>query len=173
MIRPITRLSLLLSALALPAQADILVRFTESAPKDRFEIVNTASCATGSFDITIDLSGSAAGLIFDTTGQGQGVEVFQPFELVSGAPLVASAGRITDGDAAATLSLSDLPARGTVAFTIDVDDTLPRSSNGQIMVSRSEIAGARVNIRDSAGTVTTAAFGDDATAQLDWPACVS
>jgi hypothetical protein len=41
-----------------------------------------AACATGPFDLTIDLAGSPSNLIFDITDDGAGVEVFQPCELV-------------------------------------------------------------------------------------------
>ena len=65
-----------------PAAADIVVRFDEGAPKDSFTITNADNCALPLTAITIDLAGSAAGLIFDVTGSGAGVSVFQPFQLV-------------------------------------------------------------------------------------------
>ena len=154
------------------AQADMAVRFDEGAPKDRFRIVNLSTCPTGPVDLTIDLSGSSAGLIFDTTAQGQGVEVFQPFELVEGADLVTGVPTVRDGDARLTLSLQDLPAQASVAFTIDVDDTLARSSNGQIMVSGSEIAGARVTL--TGATLSGAAnFDQSATASISLNTCLT
>ena len=64
-----------------PVQADIVVNFVESAPKDRFVIENTGECEFENLVVEIDLSGSAGGLIFDTTATGAGVEVFQPFEV--------------------------------------------------------------------------------------------
>ena len=80
-------LVLCLSLIAMPAAADIRVDFIEGAPKDRFEIANTATCALGAVEVVIDLSGSAGALVFDTEEAGQGVEVFQPFALVDGADL--------------------------------------------------------------------------------------
>ena len=66
------------------AETAIEVRFIESAPKDRFIINNTSECNLSEFTFSIDLSESVGKLIFDTTEAGAGVEVFQPFEIVSG-----------------------------------------------------------------------------------------
>ncbi|MEO1695473.1 MAG: aggregation factor core, partial [Pseudomonadota bacterium] len=69
-----TRAALVITLCALvaatPARADLEVRFDEGAPKDRFTVENTSGCAIGAAQITIDLSGSPFGLIFDTTGSG-------------------------------------------------------------------------------------------------------
>lgn len=154
------------------AHADIAVSFVESAPKDRFEITNISTCPTGPMDVTIDLSGSSAGLIFDTTAQGQGVEVFQPFELVAGADYISGLPQVKDGDQQLTLTLADLPGQATVAFTIDVDDTLERSSNGQIMINGSEISGARVEI-SGAGLTTDASFDQTARADISANTCLT
>lgn len=167
------RYALLATLLATPAAADIAVRFTEGAPKDRFTISNASACATGAIEVEIDLSGSAAGLIFDTTGRGAGVEVFQPFELVSGSAQVTAVSEITDGDSRAVLSLSDLPAQGDVSFTIDVDDTLPSSSNGQIMISGGEIEGAVFRVSAGPGAPFSARFDTSGEATVPWQACLS
>ena len=140
----------LLTAAALCAatvsHADVAVHFIEGAPKDRFRIMNMSPCGTGPVDVVIDLSGSSAGLIFDTTASGAGVEVFQPFEIVAGAENVIASPNVSDGDTAVSLSLSDLPADGMIAFTVDVDDTAPSSANGQIRIAGTEIEGARVRL---------------------------
>lgn len=133
------------------AQADLAVHFIEGAPKDRFRIMNLSACPTGPIDVVIDLSASPAGLIFDTTASGAGVEVFQPFEIVAGADRVIASQRVSDGDTAVQLSISDLPADGMVAFTVDVDDTAPSSANGQIRIAGTEIEGAQV-VLSRAGT---------------------
>lgn len=157
--------AVMIALLAAPslARADIEVRFTESAPKDRFTITNVADCALGASDITIDLAGSAAGLIFDTTGAGAGVEVFQPFELAAGGDYVTGTTATLDGDTEITLNLAELPPGAAVAFTIDVDDTAG-SDLGQIRVSGGEIAGASVRSGADEGV-----FSDGAIARVAAP----
>jgi len=80
----LTLLSAAVMCVAIPALADVTVRFEESAPKDRFTITNDGPCPMGEVAVVIDLGASAAGLIFDVTGTGAGVSVFQPMELVRG-----------------------------------------------------------------------------------------
>ena len=156
-----------------PALADISVQFTESAPKDSFRITNLGACPAGPLEVLIDLGSSSAGLIFDTTSRGAGVEVFQPFELVTGTGQVTTHSRIADGDTVATLSISKMPVNGEVAFTIDVDDTLASSSNGQIMVSGSEIEGASVKIKSPGGRLSIGQFDQRGTATGQWNTCES
>lgn len=151
---------------ALPAVANVEVTFREGAPKDRFIIANTGICATGPVDITIDLSGSDAGLIFDVTNSGAGVEVFQPFVLVSGKAFVSRAPVVKDGDNKVVLSLSNLLKGQPVAFTVDVDDT---AGGREITVSGSEIAGARISVAGGAAGV----FGSNAVAVANAPGCKS
>ena len=55
--------SALITFLATSAAADVTVTFRDGAPKDRFTITNVAACATGPFDLTIDLAGSPSNLI--------------------------------------------------------------------------------------------------------------
>lgn len=163
-------LPILLFCAATSAQADISVRFDEGAPKDRFTFTASgASCLSGPVELMIDLSGSDAGLIFDVSEQGQGVEVYQPFELVAGTDLVTGASAVADGDTALTLQLAALPAGQSVAFTIDLDDTIGAR---EITVSDQEIAGATVTARmgDSAAT---GVFGNDAQAVITLAGCTS
>ena len=130
------------------AQADILVRFDEGAPKDRFTITRTGTCDLGAAKVTVDLSTSPHGLIFDVTGAGQGVEVFQPFELVTGASLLSTQPSVQDGDQVIALPLSALDQGQSIAFTIDVDDT---GGGREITVSDAEIAGAKVLVTTASG----------------------
>jgi hypothetical protein len=159
--------TLLVSSLALttPVAADIVVRFDESAPKDRFTITNTGNCALPLTSVTIDLTGSAAGLIFDVTGSGAGVNVFQPFELVAGEQYVTALPEVRDGDRAISLRLTGLGPNQRVAFTIDVDDTAGATES---MISGSEINGATVRAGDASGT-----FDANNTATVKLPACTS
>ncbi|MEL7107189.1 MAG: aggregation factor core [Pseudomonadota bacterium] len=152
-----------------PAFADLSVRFIEGAPKDRFVFTHEGTCATGAMILTVDLAGSAAGLVFDVTGEGAGVEVFQPFELVSGGERVTTLPQVADGDTSLELALSGLAPGEVVAFTIDLDDTIGAR---EITVSRSEIVGAGVTL--TAGTTTaTGAFGEDARTRVALPGCLS
>ena len=148
-----------------PAAADILVRFDEGAPKDRFTITNAGNCALPLTSVTIDLTGSAVGLLFDVTGSGAGVNVFQPFQLVSGGEHVSALPQVKDGDRAVSLKLKGLGANQRVAFTIDVDDTAGAS---ETMVSGAEIEGANVRVGNASGT-----FGTDNVARVKLPACTS
>ena len=160
-------LSSCLFALASVAQADLNVRFIEGAPKDRFEISSVSDCLNGPLTVSINLDGSAGGLIFDTTSKGAGVEVFQPFELTTGTVLVDQAPTVMDGDTALSLRLSALPKGQVAAFKLDVDDT---SSAREITVSGAEIAGARVKV-DSAEGSRSAVFDATAQARVEASSC--
>lgn len=111
--------------------------------------------------LTLDLSGSKAGLIFDTTATGAGVEVFQPLEIAAGAENIASMSTPTDGDTRLDIALNALAPNAETRITIDLDDTLAASDLGQIRVSGAEIEGAEVTT-----PTATAAFGADAIAVL-------
>lgn len=150
-----------------PAFADVTVRFDEGAPKDRFTITNEEPCPLVEVVVTIDLGASAAGLIFDVTGAGAGVSVFQPLELVSGHKYLSSIPEVKDGDNIVKLSVIGLAAGTDIAFTIDVDDTLGSSAT---MVSGAEIEGAKVVVTQG-GLQTEAEFGDDAVARVPFQTC--
>ncbi len=153
---------------ATAATADINVRFIEGAPKDTFRIENAAeACLTGPMSIEVDLTGSAGKLIFDVTGSGAGVEVFQPFELVTGGERVIGSSEVQDGDKTLRLDLSALHGGAVVAFTIDVDDTLGAR---EITVSQSEIVGAAVTVTAS-GQSTTGTFNETAVAAVSGLNC--
>ncbi|MEM9851395.1 MAG: aggregation factor core [Pseudomonadota bacterium] len=128
-------------AIAAPASADIRATFLEGAPKDRFTVENTSACAIRDVALTIDLRPSQGGLIFDTTAQGQGVEVFQPFELTAGADTLRRPPEVADGDQALTLEIGLLPPGRAISFTIDVDDT---RGGREITVNGDEITGAHL-----------------------------
>ena len=152
-----------------PAFADLSVRFIEGAPKDRFVFTHEGTCATGPMTLTVDLSGSSAGLVFDVTGDGAGVEVFQPFELVSGGDRVTNLPQVADGDTSLDIALSGLAPGEVVSFTIDLDDTIGAR---EITVSRSEIVGAGVTVT-AGSTTATGAFGEDARTRVSLPGCLS
>ncbi len=157
-----------LASIATTAEADLDVRFIEGAPKDRFVISSaTGLCTDEAAAITVDLGPSAGKLIFDVTGAGAGVEVFQPFDLVSGGDQVIEAPKVVDGDTRVTLLVSDLAPGAEVAFTIDVDDTI---NAREITVSRSEITGAQAMIAVG-GVEATGTFDESARAKVPWSGC--
>lgn len=149
------------------AHANMTVIFDEGAPKDRFTFTNTGSCTITDAKIALDLSSSKSGLIFDVTGNGPGVEVFQPLEMVSGADALLSIPEVKDGDNQITLNIGKLNAGQSIAFTIDVDDTMGGS---EIIVSNSEIQSAKVDFSQNNKT-TSAVFTADAGTKIPLEAC--
>lgn len=125
------------------AVADLRTDFDEGAPKDRFTFSNTSKCIIENAKVTLDLSGSKSGLIFDVTNKGAGVEVFQPLQIVSGATALASVPKVKDGDNRIVFDVKQLKPSESFAFTIDVDDT---TSARKITVNGSEISGASVRL---------------------------
>jgi hypothetical protein len=163
----------IISAIALaclfasPSLADVDVSFNEGAPKDTFVLTNVGTCDLATLQLTLDLTGSASGLIFDVTGSGPGVEVFQPFQIVSGQDLAASMPSVEDGDKSITLQLYKFGKGQSIAFTIDVDDT---SGSREITVSNSEIRGATVTVTTSNGSFA-AAFDETSQSKVSIPSC--
>jgi len=160
-------IAVVLSALATAASSDIVTAFQESAPKDSFTVENRSGCPLGHMTVSIDLAGSTAGLIFGATGAGAGVQVYEPFMLVAGADLVENAPAVGDDYTAVSLDLSGLAEGRSVAFSIDVDDTVETCGT---MISGAEITGATVTIA-AASLTGTAMF--DATALLPVTTCTS
>lgn len=156
-------LALLLSA---TAQADIEVRFSEGAPKDRFIITNQGECKISNLTLDLDLSKSQGKLIFDITAAGSGVDVFQPFEITEGKMKLASGAAVKDGDSSLSLQIESINPGERVSFTIDVDDTLPVSSLGMIRVAGSEIQGGEVTINSAEIPKTSAVFGNNSRAMV-------
>ncbi len=152
-------------------RADLEVTFTESAPKDRFEIRNIGECVLQGLLLEIDLAPSAGRLIFDTTATGAGVEVFQPFEITAGGIQLASSATVADGDSSLSLAIQSLPPGQAASFTIDVDDTLPTGELGPTRVANSEISGGLVIARLPEQKPVTAVFGAKSKATALLPPC--
>ena len=112
------------------ANANLQVNFIESAPKDSFVIKNIGNCNLANLTLEIDLNNSRGQLIFDTTATGAGVEVFQPFEVKTGQLTLISASSVDDGDKSLSVTVEELLPNASVSFTIDVDDTMPKSHLG-------------------------------------------
>jgi hypothetical protein len=141
-------IAVLLCALPLWAQAapgcvrEVSLVFTESAPRDRFEIRNDSSPGQRIQRLTLDLSPSAGRLIFDTTEGGTGVEVFQPFRTEPGEARLSRLPVVDDGSDRITLDFTRFEPGQRFRFSIDVDDRLTTSDLGQIRVSGREMEGA-------------------------------
>lgn len=160
------------TAAAAANTTSVTVTFQESAPKDRFEVGNTGHCQAIPITLRIDMAGSRGRLIFDVTGNGAGVEVFQPFEIARGRQLAIAKPTVRDGDDQLSLRLQRLKPADVFAFTIDVDDTLKDSALGQIRVAGSEIEGATATVNtDSQSQPLKARFSSDAVAVLRQVPC--
>ncbi|MBU2980453.1 aggregation factor core protein MAFp3, isoform C [Lentibacter algarum] len=157
------------SLVASPSLADVKVAFIEGAPKDKFLVTNIGACDLPAAKVTIDLSKSASGLVFDVTDTGPGVEVFQPFQIVSGQHLVSRATDVFDGDRSVTLELDSLPMGQAVSFTIDVDDT---NGSREITVADDEIVGATVGVITQNGQFTDV-FVSNSEAVVRIPGCAA
>jgi hypothetical protein len=127
------------------------LRFVESAPRDRFELVVGAQNLTA---VRVDLRGSAGRLIFDTASGGTGVEVFQPLRDEGG----VTAEGVADGAQMLRVVLKDGQVGTRAAFSIDVDDRLTGSDLGQIRVTGGEMAGAIAVFETADGTQQQAVF---------------
>lgn len=147
------------------AQAECMqaltVKFVESAPRDRFEIIHTG---TGVFvaGLRIDLRGASGGLVFDTAPGGSGVEVFQPFRPGDG----VEAAEVADGADHLDITFGSLSAGQRTDFSIDVDDQQVQSDLGQIRVTGAEMSGARVVFRLTDGSELEATFDDENRAKV-------
>ncbi|MEY1554848.1 hypothetical protein AB3Y40_04355 [Yoonia sp. R2331] len=155
---------LILVLTPLAANADVTVTFVEGAPKDQF-ILENQGCDLGTFDLTINLAAAPAGLIFDVTGSGAGVEVLQPVEVVTGAVTMTD---VADGDQVLTLTITDFDAGSVAIISADIDDTQAAGALGQIRVAGSEIAGATL----ASPNGNLAEFDDMARAVLPTPDCI-
>ncbi len=152
-------------------ETKVSVAFKESAPKDSFTITNAGTCTTFGLHLKIDLEPSRSGLIFDPTGSGAGVEVFQPLKITTGQDIVENISTVRDGSQSVMLKIKPLKPGARIAFTIDVDDTLTRSELGQTRVSGGEIAGAEILGRSADGSMMRATFGSDSTALISRIPC--
>ncbi len=144
--------------LATSSYADVSVAFRDGAPKDRITLTNEG-CDLSNATLTIDLTATPAGLIFDVTSAGAGVEVFQPVEVTAG---TISVRPVVDGAQVLVMDIPSFPKGSVFSLTADLDDTV---SNRQITVNGSEMIGASVSLVMADG-IKTAPFGSDGTATL-------
>ncbi|MFK8034439.1 MAG: aggregation factor core [Hyphomicrobiales bacterium] len=151
----------------LPAAADVTVQFDEGAPKDYFTFQNIGKCALRTVTLSLDLSKSKSGLIFDVSSAGAGVEVFQPLEFVSGEETLSKIPRVRDGDNQIKFNIRKLDVDEVIKFSIDVDDTI---GGREITVSGSEIVGAEVKLKQL-DEVFSSVFGANSRALISAKQC--
>lgn len=113
--------------------------------------------------VSIDLTESTGRIIFDTTDGGEGVEVFQAFQIEPGDAVLSADPIAVDGGSTLDLSFTSFGAGQSFTFSIDVDDQLEDSDLGQIQVTGAEIEGAIVEVELSTGSSLTAVFASDST----------
>lgn len=147
------------------AHADIAVRFTESAPKDRFVLTNRAACEIATGSITIDLSTSASGLLFDTDPSGSGENVAQPFEIARSENVSVSFAPVPDGASTAEIRVRNFLPGGEIEVTVDVDDSLRSGPRGVQMIDGSEMAGARITFATGSGATRAGVLPPRSTAK--------
>ena len=132
---------------AAPAcEHEVSLVFTESAPRDLFEMSSGSSKGQSIQGTTLDLAGSAGRLVFDTVEGGTGVEVFQPFRVESGEARLANSPAVPDGSDRLELVFDRFEAGQRFRFSVDVDDRLTASELGQIRVSGREMEGALMTV---------------------------
>lgn len=155
---------------------NVEISFTESAPKDIFDIRNKSDESWTLVSLAFDLTSSHGGLIFDTDVGGPGENVAQPFERAGGNAQLVTTPTVSDGDAAMLMLFSGFAPGQSFVFTIDLDDRLTQSDMGQTMISGSEISGARAKglMRHPDGRELTAegTFDRNSEARLSAGPCV-
>jgi len=153
------------------------IRFFESSDGDLFEVINRSQEPWLISSITIYLSGSSGGLIFDTASGGSGASMHAPLEIVSGDVGFMGASPVEDGSEIVSLQFSRFLPGMKFLFAVDVDDRLGDSEFGQAVISGPELEGARASaeLQMKSGRKARAkgSFGDNGEAKLgDGGLCV-
>lgn len=151
--------------------ADVIVRFHEAAPKDKFVISNRSNCKLADGSMIFDLRPTTAGLLFDTAPSGPGENVAQPFEIARSSGVTVSSLPVPDGASIAELRFGNFTPEGEVEVTVDVDDSVPSGPRGVQMIDPSEIAGARVVISMRSRTFPAGVFDRRGVARIKLTAC--
>ena len=128
----------------------VQVRFVESVPADTFLFTNTGDCDLGRSEVWLDLRPSIAGLVFDVSESGAGLDRFHRLEITEGGEFIHRVSKLKDGSTALHFQLERLPVGGTIAFKADIDDTLsPKDSRGgNTRVLESELEGVHFRVND-------------------------
>jgi hypothetical protein len=156
----------ILAITTLPANADLVVRFEEAAPKDRFVVTNHTGCAFDRGVLVISLEPSHRGLLFDTERGGAGENVAQPLEIAVAENVDAVTAPVVDGARSAKVAFNGFPPEGRLVITIDVDDSDRSGPMGVQMISNSEMAGALVRLVLEGGVAREAVFNAQGEARV-------
>ncbi|EKV32635.1 putative aggregation factor core protein MAFp3 [Caenispirillum salinarum AK4] len=155
--------------------ADLTVRFEEGMGPDLFHVENTGTCLATVMSVTIDLSSTVGGLVFDTEAGGGGANAAYPFILREGGEKITGAAGGEDGGRLLTLELSGLRQGERVVFSIDVDDALEDSPWGRTRIAGPEFdgGGVRATLRapDGREMEHVGRFGPDARAYVNPRSC--
>ncbi|SIS46160.1 hypothetical protein SAMN05421760_101839 [Neptunomonas antarctica] len=170
MIKKIVSFAALMLLSVASVNASVMVNFLEGAPKDSFVITNTGQCSLQAVRVDIDLTNTTGGLIFDTTANGAGVEVFQPFEVTKGDIQLKDKASVNDGDKILSVIISSIQPNASVSFTIDVDDTMRKSERGMIIVSGAEIENGLVTVTQGS-VASSGTFGRNSKAMVNMASC--
>lgn len=153
------------------ASADLLVRFEEAAPKDRFVFSNNTECTFGRGVLVIELARSPRGLLFDTVEGGAGENVAQPLEVAVADHLAVVTAPVADGARSAKVAFDGIPPEGRLVITVDVDDSDRSGPMGPQMISNSEMEGARIRVVLHGSMARDAAFNAQGEARIAAPDC--
>lgn len=153
------------------ANADLVVRFEEAAPKDRFVVTNNTGCSFDRSVLVIALAHSPRGLLFDTVRGGAGENVAQPLEIAAAENVDAVTAPVADGARSAKVALNSFQREGRLVITVDVDDSERSGPMGVQMISNSEMAGARVRLMLESGEERDAVFNEQGEARVAVPDC--
>ena len=161
----------ILTIITAPANADLLVRFEEAAPKDRFVVTNDTGCTFARGVLVISLEPSPRGLLFDTVRGGAGENVAQPLEIAVAENVDVVTAPVVDGAHSAKVAFNGFPPEGRLVITVDVDDSDRSGPLGVQMISNSEMAGALVRVVLEGGVAGAAVFNAEGEARVAAPGC--
>jgi hypothetical protein len=161
----------ILTIITAPADADLLVRFEEAAPKDRFVVTNDTRCTFAPGVLVISLESSPRGLLFDTVRGGAGENVAQPLEIAVAENVDVVTAPVFDGARSAKVAFNGFPPEGRLVITVDVDDSDRSGPLGVQMISNNEMAGALVRVVLEGGVAGEAVFNAQGEARVGTPDC--
>lgn len=130
-----------LSGAALACDVRASATFLEGAPRDRLVVKNLSAGDWTLARADWLLAGSQGRVLFDVTGSGAGVQVFQPFRVEKSQDLLARQPDVKDGDQVLSLEFNGFGPGRDFIFSIDVDDQLQAS---ETIVDGTEMQGAEM-----------------------------
>lgn len=154
---------------------EVVIRFIDSSP-DLFIIENKSQEPWTLLSLEFRAQNSAGRVVFDTDFGGAGASEPQQFEPVEGEVGLMQAPVVADGAEDLTLHFTNFQAGRSFVFTIDLDDRLENSAEGQAYVTGEEISGAEVTVLFTHPKIgegnARGTFGSDGKAHLRGATCV-